>query len=126
VTAAPGRSLGEIDRVIADEIARLQAEGPTEDEMTRAFVQAEAHFVQRLQTVGGFGGKSDQLNAYNVFLGSPGFFDRDLARYRDATADRLRESARAHLPARARVALGVVPHGQAALGLSGSQLVARP
>ena len=26
------------------------------------------NFVYRLQTVGGFGGKSDQLNAYNVFL----------------------------------------------------------
>ena len=37
--------------------------------------QAEAQFVYRLQTVGGFGGKSDQLNAYNVFLRDPSFFD---------------------------------------------------
>ena len=53
--------------------------------MERCLAQAEAHFVFRLQTVGGFGGKSDQLNAYNVFLDEPGFFDRDLARYRQAT-----------------------------------------
>ena len=43
--------------------------------------QAEAQFVYRLQTVGGFGGKSDQLNAYNIFVGDPAFFARDLARY---------------------------------------------
>ena len=42
--------------------------------MERGLAQAEAHFMYRLQTVGGFGGKSDQLNAYNVFRGDPGFF----------------------------------------------------
>ena len=64
---------------IVEEIARLAADGPTTDEIERGRVQAEAQFVFRLQTVGGFGGKSDQLNAYNVFVGDPGFFDRDLA-----------------------------------------------
>ena len=53
--------------------------------MERCLAQAEANFIYRLQTVGGFGGKSDQLNAYNVFLGDPGFFDRDLDRYRNVT-----------------------------------------
>jgi len=124
VTAAPGRSLGEIGQVTTDEIARLQATGPTDEEMTRALVQAEAHFVQRLQTVGGFGGKSDQLNAYNVFVGDPGFFGRDLARYRDATADRLRDAARTHLSMNARVALSVVPNGQTALALADSRMAA--
>ena len=46
--------------------------------MERAAAQAEAHFIYRLQTVGGFGGKSDQLNAYNVLRGDPGFFAQDL------------------------------------------------
>jgi len=44
-------------------------------------VQAEAQFIFRLQSVGGFGGKSDQLNAYNVLVGDPAYFDKDLARY---------------------------------------------
>ena len=63
-------------------------------ELERCLAQAEAHFIFRLQTVGGFGGKSDQLNAYNVFLGDPGYFERDLARYRAATAEALRQAAR--------------------------------
>ncbi len=121
VTAAPGRSLAEIDAVITEEIERLRTEGPDEDEMTRAFVQAEAHFVQRLQTVGGFGGKSDQLNAYNVFMGDPGYFARDLARYRAATSDALRDAARHHLSPGVRVALSVVPRGHLELGLPESQ-----
>ena len=60
----------------------LVDEGPVPREMERCQAQAEANFVYRLQTVGGFGGKSDQLNAYNIFVGDPGFFDRDLDRYR--------------------------------------------
>ena len=69
--------------------------------MERCHAQAEAHFVYRLQTVGGFGGKSDQLNAYNVFLGDPGYFDRDLDRYRagDAGGD---AASRARLAAAGR------------------------
>ena len=54
----------------------LAADGPTDDEIERGRVQAETQFVFRLQTVGGFGGKSDQLNAYNVFVGDPAYFDQ--------------------------------------------------
>ncbi len=76
-----------------------------------SLAQAEAQFVYRLQTVGGFGGKSDQLNAYNVFVGDPGFFDRDLQRYREATPEAMAAAAR--LPRRGpRVALSVVPRGR--------------
>jgi zinc protease len=118
-TAAPGRSLAELDRAMADAVATLQAEGPDEAEMERAFAQAEAHFVQRLQTVGGFGGKSDQLNAYNVFLGDPGHFERDLERYRSATPGAIRAAAAILSPA-SRVALSVVPRGRSDLALEGA------
>jgi len=123
-TAAPGRTLGELDRAITAEIDGIARSGPTAFEMERALAQAEAHFIFRLQTVGGFGGKSDQLNAYNVFLGDPGFFDRDLARYRRVTPDALRRAAGDWLRADRRVALSVVPHGRVALALSGSSTVA--
>lgn len=88
--------------------------------MERCLAQAEAHFIFRLQTVGGFGGKGDQLNAYNVFLGEPGFFERDLERYRRATPSALRTAAARWLTS-GRVALSVVPHGGAELALADSQ-----
>jgi len=122
-TAAPGRSLTEITAVIDREIQRIADEGPTQSEMERAEAQAEAHFVYRLQTVGGFGGKSDQLNAYNVMRGTPGFFAEDLARYQAATRESVQAAARATLRFDRRVVLSVVPRGQQALGLPGSQLV---
>ena len=74
-TAAPGRSLdGDRGGRSTSSCSAVIDEGPTDAEMERARAQVEAHFMYRLQTVGGFGGKSDQLNAYNVFRGDPGFF----------------------------------------------------
>jgi zinc protease len=119
-TAAPGHTLAELERVAVDEIRKLAAEGPTDDEIERGRVQAEAQFIYRLQTVGGFGGKSDQLNAYNVFLKDPGFFSRDLARYHDVTAESLRDAVRRYLANSNRVALSVVPKGKTVFALPGS------
>lgn len=123
-TAAPGHTLGEIEAVVLDEIARLVAGGPTEDEMERGRVQAEAQFIYRLQTVGGFGGKSDQLNAYNVFLKDPSYFERDLERYRAVTPQSLRAAVHRYFDPAARVTLSVVPHGRAELAAPGSEPVA--
>ncbi len=122
-TAAPGRSLTDIASVVDSEIQRLVDEGPTDAEMERGVAQAEAHFMYRLQTVGGFGGKSDQLNAYNVFRGDPGYFTDDLERYRAATAESVRASVKRYLPFEGRVLLAVVPRGQQALALPGSEPV---
>ena len=117
-TAAPGRTLNELERAITDEIGRFIDSGPTPIEMERCRAQAEAQFVYRLQTVGGFGGKGDQLNAYNVFLGQPDYFDRDLARYRNASAAGLQQAAANNLRAEARVVLSVVPQGRTAVALA--------
>jgi zinc protease len=114
-TATPGHTLADIEGVILEEIARLSADGPTDEEMDRGRVQAESQFVFRLQTVGGFGGKSDQLNAYNVIVGDPNFFDRDLLRYQSATPASLRQAVVRFLDPAARVTLSMVPRGRAAL-----------
>ncbi|MGE5243268.1 MAG: M16 family metallopeptidase, partial [Betaproteobacteria bacterium] len=119
-TAAPGHTLAELERAITEEIARLAESGPTDDEVDRGRVQTEAHFTFRLQTVGGFGGKSDQLNAYNVFLGNPGFFDQDLGRYQRATKESLQTTVAALLDPARRVSLSVVPRGHLELALPDS------
>jgi len=120
-TAAPGRTLAELERAIVQEISKFIDQGPTAVEMERCRAQAEAQFVYRLQTVGGFGGKGDQLNAYNVFLGDPAFFDRDLARYRGAGPSALQQAAADWLRQNNRVVLSVVPSGRTALALEHAQ-----
>ncbi len=122
-TAAPGHTLGELREAIDDELARIIADGPTSDELERAQVQFEAQFVFGLQNVGGFGGKSDQLNAYNVFLGAPAWFDEDLARYRSATTTGLRAAAERYLQTPGRVIASVVPRGRSDLAVGESVLV---
>lgn len=119
-TAAPGHTLAELERAMVEEIDRLAADGPTDDEMERGRVQAEAQFVFRLQSVGGFGGKSDQLNAYNVFLKDPDYFDRDLARYQRVTPESLRAAVRRYLTGSKRAVLSIVPRGKALLGMPDS------
>jgi zinc protease len=119
-TATPGTSLGELERVIIEEIGRLATEGPTPEEIERGRVQTEAQFMFRLQTVGGFGGKSDQLNAYNTFIGDPAFFDRDLERYQRVTSESMRQELRRYLDRRHRVTLSIVPRGRANLAIAGS------
>ncbi len=117
VTAAPGRSLDEIARVVRDEVAALSATGPTDEEVERGRVDAEASFVYRLQTLGGFGGKADQLNAYNVYRGTPGYFGEDLSRYLTVAGSDLRAVA-ARLDPAVVTTLSIVPRGRLELALS--------
>jgi zinc protease len=111
-TAAPGHTLGEIEQAILEEIARLADGGPTDQEIERGRVQAETQFMFRLQTVGGFGGKSDQLNAYNTFLNDPAYFDRDLGRYQVVTHASLQQATARYLDPARRVTLSIVPQGR--------------
>jgi zinc protease len=123
-TAAPGRTLADLQQAMSRAIDAFVADGPTPAEMERCLAQAEANFIYRLQTVGGFGGKSDQLNAYNVFVGDPGFFDRDLDRYRHASPASMQRVARQWLGPQQCVSLSVVPKGRTDLALPDSQPVA--
>ncbi|MBE3072108.1 MAG: insulinase family protein [Acidobacteria bacterium] len=122
-TAAPGHGLDEIDQAIMDEIGGLVTAGPTAGELERSLAQAEAHFIYRLQSVGGFGGKADQLNAYEMYVGDPGYIDRDWQRYQQATIAAIRDAGAAALAPRARVAVSVVPRGRLDLAVAGSAQV---
>jgi zinc protease len=119
-TASPGSSLEAIEATAIEELRRLADTGPEDGELERVRTLAEASFVYRLQTVGGFGGISDQLNAYNTLCRDPGYFDRDLARYRDATPGDVRRVVSRLLGGPPVVALSVVPRGRPELALPGS------
>ncbi len=114
-TAAPGVPLADVHAGIMEELDGLRATGPAQDELERGRAQAEAAFVYRVQALGGFGGRADQLNAYNVYLGQPDSFDTDLARYVDATSESVQAALQKWIdPAEAAV-LSVVPAGKSEL-----------
>ena len=119
-SAAPDRTLDECYAAIVRELLALIEAGPDDAELARGRAQAEATFVYRTEALGGFGGRADQLNAYNVHLGDPDRFDADLSRYVSATRDSVRDAAARWLdPARA-VVLSIVPNGRPELALTGS------
>jgi zinc protease len=111
-TAAPGQSLDTLHAAIVQEIHRLRDTGPDADELERGRAQAEAAFAYRLQSLGGFGGRADQLNSYNVYQGRPDGFDADLARYLDATSVTVRDAFRAWIDPATATVLSVVPAGR--------------
>jgi len=102
----------------------MAASGPTVEELERGRRQAEASFLYRLQTLGGFGGRADQLNAYNVYRQTPDYFDADLTRYLEVSAGDLSQAARSLDPPRATT-LSVVPNGRTDLALPGSTPVGK-
>ncbi|HEU5262953.1 MAG TPA: pitrilysin family protein [Gemmatimonadales bacterium] len=116
-TARPGHELSELQRVIDEELKRLAAEGPTAREVERAQNTFEAQFLARLERVGGFGGKADQLNFYNYFVGRPDYFQKDLDRYGRVTAADVQRMARRYLIDAHRVVLSVVPQGKPELAV---------
>lgn len=119
VTARPGVSLEKIRALVDQEVARLAREPPTGRELQRFVNQREAAFLGRLEKVGGFGGRADQLNEYYFRTGNPGFFEQDLARFRALAPEDLRLAAFRWLGP-GRVALSVVPKGKTGLAAAGS------
>ncbi|HLB81972.1 MAG TPA: hypothetical protein VJJ54_02690, partial [Gemmatimonadales bacterium] len=109
--------LGELQRVIDEELQKLTDQGPTPREVERAQNTFEAQFLSRMERVGGFGGKADQLNYYNYFVGTPDYFQKDLDRYRRVTPAAVQRAAQTYLTGAHRVVLSVVPQGKPELAV---------
>ena len=112
VTAKPGVTLTELEKEIWDELDRIKREEPSENEIQRAKNSLKAEFVYQLQSVGGFGGKTDLLNQYNVYLGNPGSFNEDLARYEKVGRGDVQRVVQDYLNSDRVVILSVVPQGE--------------
>src|SRR5262245_18257213 len=108
-TPQPGHTTAELQKVIDEEIVKLKTELPSEREVQRALNKIEASFYNRMERVGGFSGKADQMNAYYTTTGNPHWFNDDLPRHRALSASDIHPEADAFLPAGSRVELTVVP-----------------
>ena len=91
--------MAEVQKAIDEELARLRQEPPTERELQRAINQIEASFYRRMERVGGFGGKADQLNSYFAAGGGPDYFAEDLARYTSLSRADVQAAVAQWLPA---------------------------
>ena len=117
-TARPGHTVAELQKVIDEELDRLR----TRSRRRRArwsgrINQIEASFYRRMERVGGFGGKADQLNAYFSVAGDPDYFAEDLARYTSLTASDVQAAVVNWLPTR--------PARRARRRTGGKEMIAR-
>jgi zinc protease len=112
-TVAPGHTVGDVEREMLAQIDRIQREPPSEEEVHRAINRLEAYYVRQLESLGGFGGRADLLNYFNVLTGDPGRVNTDFDRYLPIRPIDVQDVARKWLD-RGRVRLIVRPKQEVA------------
>jgi zinc protease len=85
-TARPGTSLQQLEDAAHAEIAAM-ADSIEQAELDRARNGLETDFVDALQSVGGFGGRADQINNWIFHLDTPDFAAGELERYEELSPD---------------------------------------
>jgi zinc protease len=106
VVARPGVSLDDLEKAIDAVLADAVSRPPADDEMRRAKSRYEHAFVSRLQSIEA---RAQLLAMYEVATGDPGFVDKDLGRYRAATAATVFDWAKKTVTLGERVVVRVVP-----------------
>ncbi len=90
VVARPQVSLDKLEAAIDRELDRVRKATVTDEELRRAQNGVETSFVSRLQSVRV---RASLLNEYQTVLGDPGYAQKDIDRYRRATAAGLKATA---------------------------------
>ena len=116
-TVQAGHTAEEVAEALTDEVKRLRESPPSPDELERAKRNLRSSLFAQLENVGGFGGKADQLNYYEMFAGDPSAFARNLELNLAVTPEQVQQVAQRYLNDRQRVVLTVLPQQkQAAKG----------
>ena len=110
-TAKPGHSLEEIERAVDVELQKVITNGVTQSEIDVARTTFEAGFVRALEPIGGFGGRADRLNEFNVMLGEPNRFQWNLDRYQAVTIASMQQFIKKYIDLNRRAILSVVAYG---------------
>jgi predicted Zn-dependent peptidase len=106
----PGVDPAKVEKALFEQLAKLRDRAVSPEELDRARNEYEMAFVDRLQSVET---RASLLNLYQAELGDPGYVQRDLDRYRKATASDLLAYAKKVLLPDAVVVLTIVPNKEA-------------
>jgi zinc protease len=109
ITAKPGVKLEDLEASVWAELAKLQQEGPTDDEVASAKALDLTEKIAGLQELGGFGGIADTLDLYNQYTGDPGYLPKDVAQTEAVTRESVKAAAQKYLTKDAAVVVYCVP-----------------
>jgi zinc protease len=109
ITAKPGVKLEDLEAAFWTELAKLQKDGPTADEVASAKALDLTEKITGLQRLGGFGGIADTLDRYNQYTGDPDFLPKDVALTEAVTRASVKAAAVKYLRKDAAVVVYCVP-----------------
>ncbi len=109
ITARPGVKLEDLEATLWSEVAKLQADGPTAEEVEANKAENLTEKITGLQRLGGFGGVADTLDKYNQYTGDPGFLLKDVAMTAAVTQASAQSAAVKYLTKNAAVIVYCVP-----------------
>ena len=81
ITADEGHTDAEMEEAFRTELERICSQPPTSEEVSRVKNNIEWSHVRQMANIGGFGGKANRLNTFNVFAGDPDLVNRDQERF---------------------------------------------
>ncbi len=90
----PGADPALVAKRMDEVMAKLIADGPTEDEVQRSVMREVAARVRGLEQVGGFGGKAGSLAEGETYTGDSDFYKKLLAEYAAVTPAKVRAAMR--------------------------------
>jgi len=105
-TATKGHTPEELLKVIDEELAKVRAQAPTDQEVSRAKASLESSLVFRIERMTH---RADLFNHYNQVVGDPNWFAKDVERYRAMNAAAVQNAAKNLLPDSKRVVAMVYP-----------------
>jgi zinc protease len=110
-TVQAGHTPQEVLTALATEIKALRDAPPSADELERVKRNLRASLFAQLENVGGFGGKADQLNDFEMRAGDPGQFTPQLEKVLAVTPADVQKTAQKFLTDESRVSITVLPEG---------------
>jgi predicted Zn-dependent peptidase len=110
-TVRPDVEIAKVEAVYLEELEKLAAEAPSEDELERAKALFEADELGSLARVEE---RADRLSMYATLFDDPGLINTMLPRYLAVTGEQIRDAARAIFRADNRLVLTYVPKASGA------------
>jgi zinc protease len=117
VTPKPGHTPAEMARLIEQELQLLQNELVSDRELQRAKNSYKSSFLNGIASVRD---KAEYLNLYNYYVGDPGYFEKDIARFDRVTAEDIKRVVSTYLT-KPKVVMTVVPEGKTDLMVKGGE-----
>jgi zinc protease len=108
VTLRGEADLATVEKLVTAELERVRNEPVTDRELKRAVTTYEAQAIRGLEDLLA---RSERLQGYNHYLGDPDRISWDLDRYRNATADGIRDYAKASLDPKKAAVIVTLPGG---------------